>query len=125
MDPVGRMSDLIVAGYRLVGRLQRRRLALARKVRARDIEVAAQREDALLCSAAALRRLGARITRYDAEAGAVEARTAFAHTSALVRLSVTDADGRNSRLRLESDAPDARALFRRFRTELAKLDTRS
>src|SRR5258705_626667 len=48
--------------------------AMFRLSRARDVVVSAQPDEALLASVAVLRHLGARITRYDPQAGTLEAR---------------------------------------------------
>jgi hypothetical protein len=79
------------------------------------IRVMADPDAALLASSAALRRLGARITRYDVDAGTLEAR----QDGVTLRLTAAaEAPGR-SRLALETDPPAARRLVRRFRSELA------
>ena len=82
---------------------------------ARDVLVAAEPEDALLSSAAALRRLGARITRYDSEAGTLEAHVP---PSAGVRLRAAATAEGATRVQLEGDA-GARAVIRRFRAALS------
>lgn len=74
--------------------------------------VAAEPEAALLSSAAALRRLGARITRYDGEIGTLEAR--LPHSAAVVRVRTAAQDAETTRVHLEGD-PGARRLIRRFR----------
>ena len=79
------------------------------------IVVAAEPDAALLSSAAALRRLGARITRYDSEAGTLEARIAPA---GLVRISTVAGDQGTTRVHLEGD-PAARGVMRRFRDVLS------
>ena len=76
--------------------------------------VAAEPEAALLSSAAALRRLGARITRYDAEGGTLEARVPpFGHR---VHLWTTVEDAETTRVRVEGDAS---GVVRRFRESLS------
>ncbi|MBI2204323.1 MAG: hypothetical protein HYU41_10790 [Candidatus Rokubacteria bacterium] len=80
------------------------------------LTVSAEPEAALLASAAALRRLGARITRYDTELAALEAR----HHDDVVRLTVSTVDGDTSKLHIASDGATARSLVRRFRTELSR-----
>jgi hypothetical protein len=76
--------------------------------------VAADPESALLSSAAALRRLGARITRYDTEAGTLEARVPpLGHR---VRLRTTIEDAATTRVRVEGDAS---TVVRRFRESLS------
>jgi hypothetical protein len=84
-----------------------------RRRRAITVIVAAEPEAALLSSAAALRRLGARITRYDSERGTLEAR---APTAGIVRLRATADEGLTTRVDLEGDA---RAVIRRFRSALS------
>jgi hypothetical protein len=81
------------------------------------IVVAAGREDALYASAGALRRLGARITRYDSDDGALEARWTDAPASLSVRAVPEDTD--ITRLDVETDQARAHALFRRLRVELS------
>ena len=77
------------------------------------LTVSAEADAALLASAAALRRLGARITRYDAEAGTLEAKSGQETLRVTVQASGTD----RSRLELESSrAP--RTWRRRLRAEL-------
>jgi hypothetical protein len=81
---------------------------------AREVLIAADPDVALLSTAAALRRLGARITRYDSEAGTLEARVAPA---ARVRVrTIPVADGATT-VRLEGDGA-ARRVLRRFRAAL-------
>ncbi|MBM3221159.1 MAG: hypothetical protein FJZ38_21200 [Candidatus Rokubacteria bacterium] len=82
---------------------------------ARAVIVAAEPDAALLSSAAALRRLGARITRYDSEAGTLEARVSSA---AVVRVRTAPADEGTTRVHLEGDAA-ARGVIRRFRGALS------
>jgi hypothetical protein len=81
--------------------------------RRRHLLVEGAPEDVLLASAAALRRLGGRITRYDATEGTVEAR--FASAEAVRLDAVADGEWR-TRLALDSDARTAR----RFRRALAQ-----
>lgn len=83
------------------------------------ITLSAEPDTALLVSAAALRRLGARITRYDTEDGTLEARPAPAR-AAVIRLRATAAGEHLTRLDLASEGAGARAFFRRFRTELSR-----
>jgi hypothetical protein len=78
--------------------------------------VAAEPEAALWSSAAALRRLGARITRYDGENGTLEARVDT--SSAVVRVRADAADDGTTRVRLEGD-PRAGGVIRRFRDTLS------
>lgn len=82
-----------------------------RRGQAAAVLVAAEPEAALLSSAAALRRLGARITRYDGEIGTLEARLP---DSAVVRVRTAAQDAETTRVHLEGDA-GARRVIRRFR----------
>ena len=70
-----------------------------------------------MVSVATLRRLGARITRYDTDALTLEARTAQGDGH-VVRVSAQRASEGTTRLLIESDARDGRQLVRRFRAEL-------
>jgi len=90
--------------------------------RVRDVVVGAQPDVVLLHSVAVLRRLGARITRYDADAGTAEARLRRFTRSALVRVRVEAAGAEASRLSVESDALAWSPLFRRFRGDLLLLE---
>jgi hypothetical protein len=69
------------------------------RARARDVVVAAEPDVVLMHGVAVLRRLGARITRYDAEA-----------------------DGAATRLHVETDALVWAPMFRRFRGDLLLLE---
>src|SRR5438552_12312186 len=82
---------------------------------AASVLVSGEPDVALLSSAAALRRLGARITRYDVDAGTLEAR--LPSGSAVLRLRAAAADARTTRVELEGDA-GARHVVRRFRATL-------
>jgi hypothetical protein len=94
-----------------------RRLARYGRRGTAAVVVQAEPDHALLVSAAALRRLGARITRYDPENGTLEARGATSASLLRIR-AIADGD-HTTRLTLESDGQDAPGLFRRFRTELS------
>jgi hypothetical protein len=87
---------------------------MPRAPRVRDVVVTAQPDETLLASVAVLRHLGARITRYDAEAGTLEARVRRFLRPALIRLHA-EAEGEATRLRVESDAVAWAPMFRRFR----------
>jgi hypothetical protein len=78
--------------------------------------VVAEPESALLASAAALRRLGAKLTRYDTDDGMLEARAG----AAAIRIAVTSSTTETSRLRVDADGASARLLVRRFRAELTR-----
>lgn len=84
--------------------------------RARTILVAAEPETALLASAAALRRLGAKITRYETDDGTLEARLG----AESIRLTATPSTDETSELHIETDAKRGHALVRRFRAELTR-----
>jgi hypothetical protein len=105
--------NAIVAGLVDLARAMATALRL-RRGHAATILVAADPESALLSSAAALRRLGARITRYDAETGTIEARVPS--TAGVVRLRAAPNDAFTTRVRLEGDVP---AVIRRFRDALS------
>lgn len=90
--------------------------------RARDLVVAAEPDVVLLHGVAVLRRLGARITRYDAEAGTAEARLRRFTRPALIRLQAEAAGTAATRLRVESDALAWAPMFRRFRGDLLLLE---
>jgi hypothetical protein len=78
--------------------------------------VACDPEAALLGSAVALRRLGARITRYDSEDGTLEAVVAAGDGRVRLRASPSGRD--TTLLQLEAD-PRARGVVRRFRGALS------
>ena len=90
--------------------------------RARDVVVAAEPDVVLLHGVAVLRRLGARITRYDAEAGTAEARLRRFTRPARIRLHAEAAGTAATRLRVESDALGWAPMFRRFRGDLLLLE---
>jgi hypothetical protein len=87
-----------------------------------DVVVTAQPEDVLLHGVAVLRRLGARITRYDVEAGTAEARLRRFTRPALIRLRAEAAGTARTRLHVESDAVAWGPVFRRFRGGLLLLE---
>ena len=88
----------------------------------RDVVVAAQPDVVLLHGVAVLRRLGARITRYDADAGTAEARLRRFLCPALVRLHAEPEGADATRLHVESDALAWAPVFRRFRGDLLLLE---
>jgi hypothetical protein len=92
------------------------------RARARDVVVAAEPDVVLLHGVAVLRRLGARITRYDAEAGTAEARLRRFARPALVRLQAEAAGPAVTRLHVESDALVWAPMFRRFLGDLLLLE---
>jgi hypothetical protein len=89
--------------------------------RARDVVVAAEPDVVLMHGVAVLRRLGARIIRYDAEGGTVEARLRRFTRPALIRLHA-EAVGAATCLHVESDALVWAPVFRRFRGDLLRLE---
>lgn len=90
--------------------------------RVRDVVVAGQPDETLQHGVAALRRLGARITRYDVEALTAEARLRRFARPALVRLRAEAHGTRATRLRVESDALVWAPVFRRFRGDLLRIE---
>jgi hypothetical protein len=93
--------------------------AWARGPSTTEVLVLVDADAALLVSAAALRRLGARITRYDSDEHTLEARTAT-QGERLVRVRARPDGEQVTRLLIESDARGRRRLIRRFRGELAR-----
>ena len=87
----------------------------------RDVVVAGSPDEALLASIALLRHLGARITRYDAEAGTLEARLRRWIGPASIRLRAAAEGDSATRVSVESDTLGGRLLFRRFRGGLLHL----
>jgi hypothetical protein len=87
--------------------------------RPKEVLVLADAEAALLASVATLRRLGARITRYDTDALALEAR-ARPGDSHVLRVTAQPVRAGTTRLIIESDARDRQRLVRRFRAELSR-----
>jgi hypothetical protein len=85
----------------------------------KEVLVVAEAEAALLVSVATLRRLGARITRYDTDALTLEARAA-AGDGHVLRVRAQPVSEGTTRLLIESDAGDGRQLVRRFRAELSR-----
>ncbi|HXG16704.1 MAG TPA: hypothetical protein VNK50_10670 [Calidithermus sp.] len=83
-------------------------------------------EDLMLRSAAALRRLGARLTRYDLDARMLEARAEGWMREVVIRLTVSEERAGHSRLGVESwlerglDLGAARRAIRRFEAVLAE-----
>src|SRR6266545_3300174 len=104
-------GTLVVVGLVVVAAVVQRR-----RGRATAVLVACDPESALLGSAVALRRLGARITRYDSEDGTLEATVAAGDGRVRVRASPNGTDA--TLVRLEGD-PRARGVVRRFRGVLS------
>ena len=93
--------------------------------RARDVVVAGSPDEALLASIALLRHLGARITRYDAETGTLEARLLQRwRRPATIRLRAFAEGEQATRVSLESDALGGGFMFRRFCGGLQQLSGR-
>ena len=86
--------------------------------------VAADPDAALLASAAALKRLGAKIVRYDGDEGVLEARRDTGVGSALFSVRATAEREGATRLHVESHDARARELLREFRRELSGKGTR-
>jgi len=86
-------------------------------VTARELVVPAPPEDVLPRAALALRRLGARLTRYDAGEGALEARAGRRVLPVVVRLRAV-AEGSATRVTIASDTRDWRAIVRQLAAEL-------
>lgn len=117
------MHDGLRAGAGLVGRAIGAVVRFGTRVRARStaVVVAADVDATLMVSAAALRRLGARITRYDTDDAVLEARLGTAHVA--LRASVEAQDV--TRLEISSDTPRAGRLARRFKRQLTRGEPRS
>ena len=81
-------------------------------------DAAAPADEALLLAVAVLRHVGARITRYEAEAGLLEARLTRWGRQGLVRVSA--AGEAPTRVTVESDVVGGRAIERLLRTELTR-----
>lgn len=95
-----------------------------------DLLVSGAPDDVLFRSVTALRRLGARITRYDAEALTLEARIVQRLGAVLVRLRAAEAEPGRTRLAVETDTAlrvpwlgHRRSLVRGFARELAHITT--
>ena len=89
--------------------------------RVRDVVVAGSPDEALLASVALLRHLGARITRYDAEAGTLEARLRRWLGPVSIRLRAAAEGTAATRVSVESDALGGGLVFRRLRGALLQL----
>lgn len=92
-----------------------RLLARSRRI---VFDAAAPADEVLLLAVAVLRHAGARITRYDAEAGELEARLTRWGREGRVRVSA--AGEAPTRVTVESDVVGGRALERLLRTELTR-----
>ena len=88
-------------------------------------------EDVLLRSARALRRMGSRLTRYDAGALTLEARLTWWRVPLVVRISASAVSDRATRLAVEAEHEGgpgrfdfglARLAIARFRATLARTD---
>jgi hypothetical protein len=87
-----------------------------------DVVVAAEPDDVLRHGVAVLRRLGARITRYDVAERTAEARLRRFARPALVRLRAVPAGEAATRLYVETDALGWASMFRRFRGALRSVE---
>lgn len=112
------LGQAIGAAKKLVGARKS-----GRPLRAAELQVAADVDGAMLSSAAALRRLGATITRYETDAGRVEARARTDDGHGRISLTITGEGESLARMRIESDVADARQFFRRFKRELGRKET--
>ena len=110
------MGLVLAAAILIVAAVAVTALVLWRRGRTAAVLVACDPEAALLGSAVALRRLGARITRYDSEDGTLEATVTPGLGRVRVRTSANGADA--TLVQLEGD-PSARRLVRRFRGALS------
>jgi hypothetical protein len=90
-------------------------IAWRRGRRPATVLIAADPDVALLSSAAALRRLGARITRYDSDAGTLEAQV---RPAGVIHVRTAVEHEGTTRVELEGDAA-ARGVIRRFRSALS------
>jgi hypothetical protein len=81
-------------------------------------DTVAPADEALMLAVAVLRHAGARITRYEVEAGALEARLTRWGREGLVRVSA--AGEAPTRVTVESDVVGGRAIERWLRTELTR-----
>ncbi|OGL17180.1 MAG: hypothetical protein A3F92_12470 [Candidatus Rokubacteria bacterium RIFCSPLOWO2_12_FULL_71_22] len=88
---------------------------------ARELVVPAPPEDVLRRAVPALRRLGARLTRYDDQHGELEARAGRRLLPVVVRLRAS-AEGAATRVTITSDVHDWRAIVRQVAAELATSD---
>ena len=95
------------------------------RARARDVVVAAPPDAVLLYGVTVLRRLGARITRYDGDEGTAEARLRRFMRPALIRLRAEASGAAATCLHVESDALAWAPMFRRFRIDLLRLEQAS
>ena len=86
--------------------------------RRRVFATAAPPDEALLLAVAVLRHVGARITRYDIEAGALEARLTRWGREGVVRVSA--AGEAPTTITVQSDVSGGRAIERLLRTELTR-----
>ena len=86
--------------------------------RRRVFATAAPPDEALQLAVAVLRHVGARITRYDIDAGALEARLTRWGREGVVRVSA--AGEAPTRITVESEVNGGRAIERLLRTELTR-----
>jgi hypothetical protein len=110
------MSVLLAGTVVLAAAIVLLAVIVRRRGRTAEVRVACDPEAALLGSAAALRRLGARITRYDSEDGTLEATITGRDARVRLRAAANGADA--TLVTLEGD-PAARGIVRRFRGTLS------
>lgn len=91
---------------------------------ARELRLPAAPGDVVLRAALALRRLGARIVRYDAEEGTLEARCGRRLLPETVRLRAVPEGEGAVRVVIETGGTDWRALVRQLAAELEAADWR-
>jgi hypothetical protein len=90
----------------------------------RELLVPATPEEVVYRAALALRRLGARVIRYDAGAGTLEARAGRRLLPQVVRVRARQEKEGATRVVVETDRTDWRALVRQLAAELAAADWR-
>ena len=85
---------------------------------ARELVLPASPDEVLLRAALVLKRLGARITRYDGEAGTLEARAGRRLLPEVVRLHAAADGAERTRVEIASDTADWRALVAKLAAAL-------
>ncbi len=91
---------------------------------ARELVLSAPPEEIVYRAALALRRLGARVVRYDAEAGTLEARAGRRVLPETVRVCARTHGGEATRVVIDTEGRDWRALVRQLAAELSSADRR-
>ena len=85
----------------------------------RQLLAPAAPDEVLLQGVAVLRAVGARIVRYEAEAGTLEATVAPWSVTGVVRLTAV-VDGTGARVRIDREAPGSGPLLRLLERELTR-----